>query len=45
MTFQIDDQELLKEEFGWQNGKRFRYEYAEIVAAGRRTSSRSRWSP
>ena len=34
VAFKVDDRELVKKEFGWQNNKRFRFEFDEKWQAG-----------
>jgi hypothetical protein len=34
LTFKVDDRELLKKEFGWQNGKTIKFEYDETWEPG-----------
>lgn len=39
VVFKADDRELLNQEFGWQNGKRFRFNFDETWTVGTRTLS------
>ena len=34
LAFTVDNRELLKTEFGWENGKRFQYEFPEVWTPG-----------
>lgn len=39
LTFKVDDRELMGEEFGWQNGKTFKFDFDEKWEPGKRKLS------